>query len=172
MAAKLQTPRLILREYNQSDFEIAYKLLYSQIKAMKFVGKGVLSLAEFQKQFQAIIQHYQEYGFGRFAVVEKASNQLIGDAGLYWSQRCNHPQLGYKLAEAYWHKGYATEAAKTCLEFGFKQLGIKQISAFVIPANHPSQRVLAKVGFEKKEDFIYDGRNYFRYHLSQAKYFA
>lgn len=165
---RLETPRLIIRPYNKSDAEIAYNLLYSQSETMQFVGKGALTFAEFQDYFQAILKHYQKYSFGRFAIEEKASNQLIGDIGLYFSDRSHEPQLGYKLAKPYWSKGYTTEAGFSYLEFGFKQ-GIKQISAFVMPANHGSQRVLVKLGFEKKENFTYNKRNYLRYRLSDVK---
>ena len=168
---RLETPRLTIQPYNNSHLEIAYNLLYSQSEDMKFVGKGSLTKAEFRQQFQAIQKHYQEYGFGRLAIVEKISNLFIGDVGLYWSDRCSEAQLGYKLVKKSWGKGYATEAAFSCLNFGFQQLNIELVSAFVMPANIGSQKVLAKLGFAKKTDsFMYCGRTYFRYQLSQVQH--
>ncbi len=167
----LETPRLTIKTYNKSDFKAAYKLLYSQSEEMKFVGKGALTKAEFRQELKAIQNHYQQHGFGRLAIIEKASNSLIGDVGLYWSDRCPEAQLGYKLAKQFWGKGYATEAAFSCLSFGFQELNIELVSAFVMPANFGSQKVLTKLGFEKKTNsFLYSGRTYCRYQLSLAKH--
>ena len=91
-------------------------------------------------------EHWEEQGFGPLAVVERASGRLIGEAGLQLLEAGPDIELTYTLARAAWGRGYATEAARAVLLWGFSGLRLQRIVAVACPANAASLRVLEKLG--------------------------
>jgi ribosomal-protein-alanine N-acetyltransferase len=77
----------------------------------------------------------------------KGHNGIIGTAGFNNYAKRHRANLGYDLQTEFWNKGYMTEALKTVIDFGFKELGINRIEAEVMQGNATSERVLAKLGF-------------------------
>jgi ribosomal-protein-alanine N-acetyltransferase len=71
------------------------------------------------------------HGFGKCIIVEKGTNQPIGDAGLAVLQDTGETQVGYKLASAFWGRGFATETAAALIRFGFTQLELPGIVALI-----------------------------------------
>lgn len=88
-----------------------------------------------------------------FAVVEKVSDQLIGEVSLRIDRRSNEATLSYWIGEPYWGLGYCTEAASLMVRHGFEDLRLGRIRARYAPKNVPSGRVLQKVGMR------YEGRS-------------
>lgn len=89
--------------------------------------------------------HQRDHGFNVWAVVERATGSIIGDAGLY--RREEKVELGYTLAHDCWNRGYGTEAARLCVRAAFGELGLDALVAVVRPENAASAPVLAKLGF-------------------------
>ena len=107
-----------------------------------------------------IHSQYENYGIGRFAVMLKDTNDFIGWAGLkYITEPINNyvhfHDVGYRFIQRYWGKGYATEAAKASLEYGFNILGINKIYATAMCTNQASQAVLKKTGLKYVNDFTH-----------------
>lgn len=71
--------------------------------------------------------------------------------------------VGYRFLPQYWGRGLASEACMASLDFGFNELGLEQIVAFVLPGNAASVRVLEKTGMHSDGEFVYDGRSAMRY---------
>jgi ribosomal-protein-alanine N-acetyltransferase len=90
--------------------------------------------------------HYERHGFGKCIIVEKGTNAAIGDTGLSVVEDTGETQVGYKLAQAHWGHGFATEVATALVEFGFTRPALPRIVAFIHPGNLPSIRVIQKVG--------------------------
>lgn len=86
-----------------------------------------------------------------FAVILESENQLIGTMTIRVDKLHNKGELGYWIGKAYWGKGYATEAAKRVIDFGFKELNLNRIWAPIMSKNKASSKVLKKVGL------IYEG---------------
>jgi RimJ/RimL family protein N-acetyltransferase len=91
-------------------------------------------------------RHAAEHGFGPFSVVELASGRVIGDCGLQLLEGGPDVELGYKLGREFRGRGYATEASRASLDYGFEQLGLERIVAVAWPENAASIRVMEKAG--------------------------
>ena len=91
---------------------------------------------------------YKEHGFGLWAVVLKSNGEMIGDCGIALTNVEGEyvPEIGYHFNRAYWHNGYATEAAKACKEYAFDNLDIKEIFSIVRSTNIPSKNVAIRNG--------------------------
>ncbi|MDV2993595.1 MAG: hypothetical protein N4J56_003249 [Chroococcidiopsis sp. SAG 2025] len=100
-----------------------------------------------------ILAYYQQgYGFGYWAAIEKATDELIG--WFYFRSAPDQPTdtaIGYFLKRSAWGKGYATEGAQALIRFGFTELGVRRVVATALVSNQASVRVMEKVGlqFEK-----------------------
>lgn len=93
--------------------------------------------------------HAAAFGAGesaQFAVTLADSGELIGATGFEFSAAHNHAELGYWIGVAYWGKGYATEAGRALLEWGFRQRGVHRIHAHHFARNPASGRVMQKLG--------------------------
>jgi ribosomal-protein-alanine N-acetyltransferase len=153
----LETDRLLLRSWTADDAQAAFAL-YRDPEVTRFLGGPLGSLDEAREILKRIIDHYDRVGFGQWAVVEKKSGEIIGSCGVKLLDGGPEVELVYHLARASWNRGYATEAARACLDHGFTKLGLDRIRGIADPANHASHRVLEKIGM------IYDrmGRYYKR----------
>src|SRR5262249_52654820 len=132
---------------------------------MRFLG-GVTdqNLDDTRKRIDRQLAHHDKYGFGLWALIEKATGQFVGLAGLKHLEDGPEIEGGYHLARAFWRRGYATEAARACLRYGFEQLHLEKIVAVVQPANVASQRVLEKSGLS------YTGMGY--YYKAEVRIYA
>jgi len=168
----IETERLILREIETTD-EAALFDLESDPEVHKYVGKKPVENIELIKMVIAFIrQQYQDNGIGRWAVVEKSSQRFIGWAGLklFTDEVNGHNdfyELGYRFMTGYWGKGYATEAAKAIVDYGFNQLKLTEIYAMTDPENKASKQVLKKTGFDLVETFDFAGEATEWYKLSK-----
>jgi ribosomal-protein-alanine N-acetyltransferase len=154
----LETKRLILRKFEETDFERVF-LIDSNPEVMKYIGVPPLSnISQSKKIIKMVQQQYRDNGIGRFAVIEKESNLLIGWSGLkFLTQEINGYnniyELGYRFLPEFWGKGYALESAKASLDYGFNDLNIETIYAMAHCENEGSNHILRKLGFEKTDEF-------------------
>ncbi len=98
-------------------------------------------------------EKFKKGELANFAVILKETNQLIGAIGLVINKRFNRAELGYWIARNYWNKGYATEAAKRILEYGFTERGLHKIHASHLKRNPSSGRIMEKIGMTKEGEF-------------------
>lgn len=169
----LETQRLVLRPFNQQDFTALYQI-YSNLEVMLYIEQGAKTKKEVLAELDGYIKHWKEHGFGPFAVIHKESGDLIGRSGLYLSDRSPFAQLGYVLDLSYQGQGLGTEVAKASLVYGFKELELEQIVAFVMPENLRSHQILSeKLGMHcRTENLNYSERKYAFYSISRAEYLA
>ncbi|AJR06189.1 N-acetyltransferase [Photobacterium gaetbulicola] len=150
MASRLETERLILRQWKREDYPDYARLNADPTVMMYF--PAVLSRQESEAQAARITQLIAENGWGFWAAELKATGQFIGFVGLHRQDELsgipNAPfiEIGWRLAKEYWGKGYAPEAARRALQFAFEQLSAPSIYAFTALPNTPSQRVMDKIG--------------------------
>src|SRR5215212_5509923 len=93
-----------------------------------------------------MIDYWNLHGLGLWAVEDQADGALMGQCGLFYLDKTTEIEVAYLLAQRYWGQGYATEAARAALRFGFETLGLDRIVAVVRPENAGSRRVLEKAG--------------------------
>lgn len=148
MAVILETERLRLRTWTLNDAEEGFRI-WSDAEVMRYVGTGHphRSVEETRGWLGRMIAHQEQHGFCYWAVEEKKSGQLIGSCGVTYLKDEQQIDFGYTLAQSFWGRGYATEAAGACLRYAFKNLNLPEIVAGVDSRNVASQRVLEKIGF-------------------------
>lgn len=147
MGVILETERLILRETVVEDTPDLYEM-DADPEVQQYTGDVLPTSVE--DIFERISNYadYKKYGYGRWTTVLKNTNEIIGWCGLKYLQDIQETDIGYRLKPKYWNKGYATEASRACLKYGFDQFELKQIVAQVLPENKASIRVLEKVGMK------------------------
>lgn len=159
----IETERLWLRPIEKNDVDRIF-LLDSNPEVMKYIGVPVVKeLHESEKVIDRIQKQYIDYGIGRFAVIEKATNLLIGWSGLKYltetiNDHINIYDLGYRFLPEFWGKGYATEAAKPFVKLAFEELKLEKLYAMAHAENIGSNKILQKLGFQQNGTFAeHDG---------------
>lgn len=158
----LETSRTYLRELSTDDAENFF-LLNSDKDVLKYTGdkpfESILKTKEFLKNYNP----YQEFGYGRWAVIDKSNNEFLGWCGLKFTRELNEVDLGFRFFKKHWNKGYASETAKACVDYGFEKLNLTKIVGRAMKENSASIKVLEKAGmqfvdiidFEKHEGVLY-----------------
>jgi RimJ/RimL family protein N-acetyltransferase len=154
----IETDRLILREFRQTDLSELAPIL-ADPKVMKFSTNGINSIEQVQEKIAGFIACYENFGFGKWAVILKESDRLLGYCGIGVDQIDGHDEkeLGYRLDSQYWGQGLATEAASASIKYGFEQLNLPYVLGVVERANTASARVLEKVGMCYEKITIFRG---------------
>ena len=143
----LKTPRLDLRQFKSDDAPFFYEMNNDPL-VMAYTGDLPFESVGEARQFVDNYDHYTKHGYGRWTVVERRTGEPIGFCGLK-----NHPDegyidLGYRIIQSEWGKGYATEAAQACVIYAFQHLGMDEIVGRTAQDNIGSIRVLEKVGMQ------------------------
>jgi len=167
---ELETTRLRLRLFVSEDAG-ELSLITGDAEVMKFIGEGLpLSEDETQGNLASIIGGFKKRGFGRWAVIHKELDKLIGYCGF----ASGDPQIGveiaYLLARPYWGQGLASEAAGACLRYGFEVLQLDSIGGVTRPGNDKSQRVLERLGMKYVSQAVYFGYDCVHYSLAQSEF--
>ncbi len=149
-----ETPRLLLRQFTPDDVD-DLAAMYADSAVMSFLG-GPRSYETTQQHIERIVQNYQEYGFGLWAVIHKGDRQLMGRCGLIPQtiEGKGEVEIGYLLARAYWGQGLATEAAAAIRDYGFSTVGCDRLISLIDPHNLASQKVALRVGLTYEKDVI------------------
>jgi RimJ/RimL family protein N-acetyltransferase len=148
---KLETDRLILRQWRDSDIPIFAKMNRDP-KVMEFFP-ALLSEEEAENFVARIRAHFQKHGYGLFAVELKNEKTFIGFVGLsipqFEAPFMPAVEIGWRISSQYFGQGYATEAAKKILGFAFNNLKLKEVVSFTVPENKASRRVMEKIGMKR-----------------------
>ena len=107
-----------------------------------------------------IEQHFDEYGYGLWALETKDAMELIGFCGLavptFETDFTPAVEIGWRLGRDHWGNGYATEAARSVLDFGFGEAGLDPILSWAVPANHRSLAVMEHIGLRPAPALDFD----------------
>ena len=158
----LTTKRLTLREFRQSDAPDFYHL-NADAEVMKFTGDVPFQSVDEALQFIQNYDAYARYGYGRWSVLITDNEEYIGWCGLKYSPEKDETDIGFRLMRKHWNKGYATEAAQACINYGFQHLQIPKIVGRAMLANHASIRVLEKIGLQFSHYFEENGVKWAQY---------
>lgn len=158
-----ESARLTFKEFHIEDAPQLH-LLNADPAVIKYTGDPPFTSIEEAENFVRAYDHYEKHGFGRWSVFSKQTNQFLGWCGIKLNEQGDH-DLGFRFHQKEWGKGYATEAAKASLDYGFNTLGLKTIIGRAAHENLASIRVLEKLGMEfYKEDSCghFTGAKYYR----------
>ncbi|OON99645.1 MAG: hypothetical protein ATN35_11635 [Epulopiscium sp. Nele67-Bin004] len=142
----LESKRLILRKLTPSDFEDLCKIL--QDPEVMYAYEGAFTDAEVHEWLEKQLRRYETDGIGLYAVILKENGDFIGQCGIT-KQAYNEIfvfEIGYLFQKAYWHKGYATEAAILCKQYAFNELNLDEVFSIIRDTNSASQKVAKNNG--------------------------
>ena len=150
-----ETERLFLRRLKDYDVDEIFKMR-SDEEIMRFIREPQTQKSESEIWIEMISSRWEKEKIGFCGVIEKASKDFVGWCGLWKLKETNEIEVGYAMKKDFWGKGYATEAAKRMLEYGFGELDFERIVAVASPENDASQNVMKRL----EMDYIGIGKFY------------
>ena len=157
MAFYLETSRLLLRELTPDDAPGFFQLNEDPL-VIQYTGDRPFQDIDEARAFLENYDQYALYGYGRWAVTSRENGDFLGWCGLKYMPDLQETDLGYRFLRKHWGQGFATEAAKACLDYGLTILDLPQIVGRAWKANVPSIRVLEKIGMEYWKDAEFEGQ--------------
>lgn len=144
----IETRRLILRGMRDGDFA-PFAAMNADARVMEHFP-ATLTDEQSRAMANRIDDHFARHGHGFWMVEAAGVADFAGIAGLmvpgFEAHFTPAVEIGWRLAPACWGKGYATEAARALLEFGFGRVGLEEIVSFTVTANRRSRRVMERIG--------------------------
>jgi RimJ/RimL family protein N-acetyltransferase len=156
-APTIETPRLLLRQWRQSD-HTPFARINADPSVMEHFP-APLTPSQSDALVAKIETHFRKHGFGLYAAELRSTSTFAGFIGLSVPAFHAHftpcVEIGWRLAPDLWGQGLATEGAQAVLKYGSEVLGLNEIVSFTVPANLRSRRVMEKVGMTHNpaEDF-------------------
>ena len=150
----LETQRLLLREFQHEDLD-ALATILSDRETMRYYPVP-FDRAAVADWIQRNRTRYANDGHGLWAMILKSTRELIGDCGLVRQNvdAVDEIEIGYHVRRDLWSRGYATEAARACRDFGFVNLGVDRLISLIRPENLASRRVAEKNGMTISKEVI------------------
>ncbi len=146
-AVVFESERLTCRRWLPDDLESLYAA-YSDADAMRWVGDGTpITRQECERWLQVTFDNYARRGYGMFTLVERATGQVVGFAGLVHPGNQAEAEVKYAFRREYWGRGLASEVVPELVHYGNSQHQLARVIATVAPEHLASQRVLQKSGF-------------------------
>lgn len=155
----IETERLILRTWRDEDVE-PYYLINQDPRVLEFL-LGPPSMSEVKEFIRAMNDQLSGEAYTLWAVEEKETGLMIGFTGLHKIAPslpfAPAVEIGWRLGSQYWGQGYATEAARAVIDYGFEKIGLDEIVSFTARGNVRSMRVMEKIGMRRdfKGDFAH-----------------
>ena len=142
-------------------------------EVMRYIGDGQpLSRPMAWRNLAMMIGHWSLRGYGLWAVEERSSGILVGRIGFWNPDGWPGFELGWTLRRSFWRRGYATEAARTALQFAFIQLGQPQVISLTHPENAASIRVAQGLGERLLESTEVLGKPVLVYRITREEWDA
>lgn len=163
----LHTTHLILRPIVPADTTVFYRIYQTEGVLQYFPNPKPPPIEKVERFVIYQQTHWEKYGYGNWGLQTKDTSELIGWAGLQFLPDTNETEVGYLLDKPFWGQGYATEAARASLEFGFKHFDFPAIIALVHPDNLASLKVASKCGLTIVERKVYWGIELVRHVLKR-----
>ncbi|HLE88461.1 MAG TPA: GNAT family N-acetyltransferase [Candidatus Limnocylindria bacterium] len=168
----LETSRLTLRPFREADVAPFWELSQDQ-EVVRYVNDGRLPTP--QETWRAIagwIGHWALRDYGQWAIEERDSGRLIGRAGIINPAEWPGPEVGYLLGRAWWGHGYATEAARAAIGWGFRVIGFEELISLIDPANTASVAVAVRLGETLRDETDLLGHRVLRYAITRQTWLA
>lgn len=155
MEYTFESERLGFRRWQEAD-----KILFAQMNADRKVMRYFPNPLTREESDQLIAKfecHFQEKGYGIWAVELKESKKFIGFIGLLTIRMDvdfqDSTEIGWRLDYPFWKKGYAVEGAKACLNYAFHTLQLSEVYSFTAVLNKDSEKVMQRIGMSKVKEF-------------------
>ncbi len=165
-----ETERLRFRKFEWGDLH-GLASIRGDADVMRYIGsRRPESVGEVQNVLNGILAHWRVHGFGRWALIDRQSEVLIGWCGLSYLEQTREVEIGYGIAKPFWGKGLASEAASATMQYGFQHLCLDRIVAGAWPDNVASQHVMKKLGMRFIKQAQFYGADLLYYAISVEEY--
>ena len=155
LGMEIETERLLLRRVTVDDVEELVQI-HADSQITRFMGPWDRERAlDWLKQ---VDQHWQEHGYGRVAIRDRSSGQLLGRTALMYLPPFGETELGWTLRRDEWGHGYATEAARACADRAFRDFEIPYVTSLIEPGNERSIRVASRLGMTPLRNDVFHDR--------------
>jgi RimJ/RimL family protein N-acetyltransferase len=174
MNITIETERLLLREMRLSDAEDLFEMDANPNVHQYLWNKPLTNITEVIDYILLVQEQYKTNKIGRFVVILKETKELIGWAGLKYNRdmvnnKVDFYDIGYRLNEKFWGKGYASEASIAWLQYGFNEMKIEVMEAAAHTDNIASNTILKKIGMKMTEQYLEDNITWNWYQLKNPK---
>jgi len=149
---EILTERLHLRPFRPGDFE-AHAAICADPEVMRFIRAGALTRSDSWWQLARYMGHWQLRGYGLWAVVERASDRLVGHLGFLDPEGGHGFEMGWALAREAWGKGFALEGTRAALRYAFATLKKDHVACVIRPDNARSIRLAEKLDARLEREF-------------------
>jgi ribosomal-protein-alanine N-acetyltransferase len=166
----LTTERLLLRRQTLDDLDALHAVL-GDAQTMSFYPRPFTRQEVAERWIERNLRHYEERGYGMWALVLKGSDEVIGQCGP-WPQTVegrNEIELGWHVNRRLWRRGYASEAAAAARDHAFGPLGIARLISLVRPENVASAGVARKIGMTVDRQITYAGLPHFVFSVAREQ---
>jgi RimJ/RimL family protein N-acetyltransferase len=168
----LETERLILRPFREDDVSALFQLSQDP-DVVRYVGdRRVPTLQETWRSVAGWIGHWAMRGYGQWAIEERSSARFVGRAGIINPAEWPGPEVGYLLGRPWWGRGYATEAARAAMDWGFREFGFDELISLIDPANTASIAVAIRLGETLRDEIDLWGHPVRRYAIARETWQA
>lgn len=143
---KFETDRLLVREFELDDAGDCFAI-YSQPQVIEFLKREpVTDLAQMRSILEPVVEQWKGQPFGTWAIQHRETRRVIGSSILKPLPDDDRVEVGWHLHPDYWGQGLASESGKGALDYGFRNQGLSEIFAIVLPTNLRSRRVTQRIG--------------------------
>ena len=168
----LQTERLDIRRLTLEDADLMLSV-WNDPAFFKYVGdRGIRTIDDARVALQeGAFQLYESYGYGAFRVAIREDDQPIGTCGLFRREGFDDPDIGWSVLPEYCGKGFAYEAACAVRDFGFHEVGLTRLIAFISAENMPSIGLAKKLGlrYERMTRLVGDDEDVCLYSMTHDR---
>jgi RimJ/RimL family protein N-acetyltransferase len=155
--AVIETSRLILRSLTEADVEPFFDI-HQDPEVMRYLVLGTQAggVTQAWRSIAMMLGHWQLRGYGPWAIVERATGEVIGRTGLWNPAGWPGLEIGWVIRRSRWGQGFATEAARAALEWTWRELDVNEVVSIIHPDNTRSIRVAEKIGarFDRAESMF------------------
>ena len=168
----LETERLTQRPVREADLLALFEPSQNPDVARYVGDRRVPALQETWRAAAGSLGHWALRDYGQWAIEERDSGRLIGRAGIINPAEWPGPEVGYLLGRAWWGHGYATEAARAAIGWGFRVIGFEELISLIDPANTASVAVAVRLGETLRDETDPLGHRVLRYAITRQTWLA
>ena len=151
----LRTERLVLRPFREEDLD-AWAAIVGDPETAQWIG-GVRTREDAWRSIAMYLGHWELRGYGQWAVERRLDGRLVGRAGLWYPEGWPELEVGWTLDRSVWGEGFATEAGRASMDWGFAELGLTRIASVIAPGNARSRAVAVRLGMDQDREVEIEG---------------